>query len=130
MARSTFPMAFPSTEPTARPTCLALRVALVDAAVAFFDFRTTCLTTFLAFVVAAPAADFVVRLMARVADPTFRRAEAFREDVLRAPVVFFAAIFFKGVSFLKVNDDHVRQWREHTSLNSDTQDQIHADRIG
>lgn len=94
--RSTFPIALPSTVPTARPTCLALRVVLAGTEAAVFDLRTTFLTTFCTFVAVAPAAAFVLRLMTWATGPTFRR----REDPLLAGflvvrVVFLAVVFFK-----------------------------------
>lgn len=61
-ARSTFPMAFPSTVPTARPSCLALRVVAAGTDESRFDFRTTFLAIFCTGFV-LPIADLVLRLM-------------------------------------------------------------------
>ena len=64
MTRSTLPIAFPNTVPTARPICFAFRVVRAGTDAAFFDMRTAFLTTFFAFAVVEPAAAFVVRFTA------------------------------------------------------------------
>ena len=89
-------MALPSTVPTARPTCFAVRVALAEAAVAFFDLCTTFFTALLTFVAVASAADFAFRLIVLAAGLVFkRRAVAVIDGFRLVRVVFLEVVFFK-----------------------------------
>ncbi len=128
--RSTFPIALPSTVPTARPTCFALRFVVAGTSEAFLALPVTVLTTFLTLVLEAPAAALVLRLMVWAAGPTFRwpAVDFFFDGVLVARVVFLVVVFFNVSPFLSDEDQLPTMGSRIPSLKRHTQQKILSSR--